>query len=584
MRLYHPTWKDKDGQRHRSGRWWLDFTDSHGRRWRLPGLTDRRQTEALGRNVDALVAVRVSGDSLPADLLRWLEDLPGRFRERLADAGLIDRQRAGGLAPLMELDADDNVTGGHLAAFLADAEARGVSPTQRQMLAQRIRDVLQKAGVTWLRDLSAGRIQAAIAAFGEPTEKRPAGLSKQSLHHYVRAAKQFSRWLHRERRTADDALVGLKGYNAETDPRHRRRGFTADEMAVLLAATRKAETRWGMTGPTRAAAYTLAFASGLRRNEIRTLTAGSFDLQADPPTVTVEAAYSKHRRTDVQPLPADVAEMLGDFLADADADRPFPLPDKTAKMLRGDMAEGREAWIKRATTPQERTKRTEAGFLSPRDADGLVLDFHSFRHGYVTAICQAPVSPRVMMELARHSDPRLTMKRYSRVATADSALALDALPKLAGDDKPQPLRQTGTMATVAPPDPDGRFATRFAKSCGFDRTSADSGGLSASEPNCEKALADSGKAAIIKAKKQQAPVAQMDRASVYGTEATNTQPPESSNTCDDSSPSACHSLCQTRAETAPLDPDLAALVKVWPDLPQAVRAGIVAMVKAASAE
>ncbi len=33
---------------------------------------------------------------------------------------------------------------------------------------------------------------------------------------------------------------------------------------------------------------------------------------------------------------------------------------------------------------------------------------------------------------------------------------------------------------------------------------------------------------------------------------------------------------------APIDPDLAAVVKAWPELPEAVKAGIVAMVKAAS--
>jgi len=70
-------------------------------------------------------------------------------------------------------------------------------------------------------------------------------------------------------------------------------------MALLLDITRQARLRWGMTGPARATAYLLAFNSGLRRNEIRTLTRARFALEADPPTVTVKAAYSKHRRTDV---------------------------------------------------------------------------------------------------------------------------------------------------------------------------------------------------------------------------------------------------------------------------------------------
>ena len=130
--------------------------------------------------------------------------------------------------------------------------ARGVSPVQRHIIAQRCRDVLTRAGCRWARDLSAARIQAAIAALGEPTEDRPAGLSRQSLHHHTRALRQFSRWLFRERRTAEDALVGLRGYNAETDKRRERRGFTPDEMTALLAATRQAPRRWGMTGPARA--------------------------------------------------------------------------------------------------------------------------------------------------------------------------------------------------------------------------------------------------------------------------------------------------------------------------------------------
>ena len=56
--------------------------------------------------------------------------------------------------------------------------------------------------------------------------RTPKGLSEQTLPHYVRAVKQFSRWLHRERRTAEEALIGMKGYSAETDRRHQRRERT----------------------------------------------------------------------------------------------------------------------------------------------------------------------------------------------------------------------------------------------------------------------------------------------------------------------------------------------------------------------
>jgi len=239
--------------------------------------------------------------------------------------------------------------------------------------------------------------------------------------------------------------------NTAVDVRHARRGFTADEMTVLLAVTREAPRRWSLDGEARAVVYAMAFGTGLRRNEIRTLTARSFDLDADPPTVTVRAAYSKHRREDVQPIPAELAELLRGFLATADRKRPFPLTDKTAVMLRQDVRLARSRWIRQTPDPQERRERRRSDFLRERDANGLVLDFHSFRHGYVTAIAKAPVSPRVMMALARHSDPRLTMARYSRVGVQDTATALAAIPRLTPDG-PDARRHRATGTCDDRPD------------------------------------------------------------------------------------------------------------------------------------
>src|SRR5262249_51844843 len=48
--------------------------------------------------------------------------------------------------------------------------------------------------------------------------------------------------------------------------------------------------------------YWLAVETGLRAGELRSLMRDSFALEADPQTVTVETAYSKHRREDRLPL------------------------------------------------------------------------------------------------------------------------------------------------------------------------------------------------------------------------------------------------------------------------------------------
>jgi hypothetical protein len=57
----------------------------------------------------------------------------------------------------------------------------------------------------------------------------------------------------------------------------------------------------------------------------------------------------------------------------------------------------------------------------------------------------------------------------------------------------------------------------------------------------------------------------------------NEESPESSHKRILFDPHLIHDTCKT-------DPDLAAVVVAWPNLPEAIRAGIVAMVRAASGE
>jgi hypothetical protein len=52
----------------------------------------------------------------------------------------------------------------------------------------------------------------------------------------------------------------------------------------------------------------------LASSELASLTPESFDLDADKPAVTVEAAYSKRRRRDSQLLRPDLAVLLRDYL------------------------------------------------------------------------------------------------------------------------------------------------------------------------------------------------------------------------------------------------------------------------------
>jgi len=201
-----------------------------------------------------------------------------------------------------------------------------------------------------------------------------------------------------------------------------------------------------MTGPERAMLYHLAVGTGFRANELRNLTPESFDLDADPPTVTVQAAYSKHRRKDVQPIRRDLADLLRPWLARKEADRPvFAMPDKPIKLIRTDLDAAREAWIKEARSDEERNERRQSYFLAYRDGARRVVDFHALRHTYISRLVASGANIKVAQELARHSTPTLTLGRYAHVQLVDQTRALDALPAIRLTTRvPVTVRATGT--------------------------------------------------------------------------------------------------------------------------------------------
>ena len=80
--------------------------------------------------------------------------------------------------------------------------------------------------------------------------------------------------------------------------------------------------------------------TGLRAGELRSLTRASFDLDAEPPTVTVAAAYSKRRRDDTLILRSELAEDVRAYLcgkAPATVAFKLPKPNMIIRMFKADL-------------------------------------------------------------------------------------------------------------------------------------------------------------------------------------------------------------------------------------------------------
>jgi integrase len=335
----------------------------------------------------------------------------------------------------------------HLDAFVAYLEGKGTATQTIDTAEARIKAILSEGNILAIHDLTPASVLAAIKRLRVPGRVTPKGISNKTASHYITAIKCFSRWMVRDKRAALDDLSSLHGFNEQTDRRLVRRDLQPEEVARILEVASESESVLverpyrtdskerrtaliRMTVPNRAWAYRVAAETGFRASEVSSLSPESFDLTANPPTVTVSAAYSKHKRMDVQPIRREFADSLRGFLKGKKrGERLFPLPPKKAALLiRADMEAARARWIAEATNEADRTNRVDSDFLRHTDRQGRVVDFHGLRHTFISQLVQTGASVKVAQELARHSTPTLTIGRYSHTRRDDLAAALKELP------------------------------------------------------------------------------------------------------------------------------------------------------------
>jgi integrase len=331
---------------------------------------------------------------------------------------------------------------GHVEAFRRHLEAKGNCYDHVELTIARVQAIIDGCGFDRIGDLGPGRIMEWLADLRRTGRKLPNRIttvpaSIRTSNGYLIAVKSFSRWLVKDRRAAEDALAHLSRLNDQTDIRRRRRALHVREVGWLLETTKASPDEFrGLTGLDRFMLYSVAMQTGFRAAELASLTPDSFDLDGDPPTVTVEAAYSKRRRRDVQPLPLELLDSFRAYLEGKAGDMrlwPGSWVDRAAPMLRLDLA---------ATSAAMRKADPESEGIPYATEDGVV-DFHALRHSYITLLVASGVRPKTCQTLARHSTITLTMDRYAHVGLSDQATALEDFPSLLPSAAPR-LAKTGT--------------------------------------------------------------------------------------------------------------------------------------------
>ena len=352
----------------RNAVWYFSY-EENGRRRTKKGFTDKQSTVQLARE---------------------LERQARRKKEGLVDPNDQKRKTAA------ETPIED-----HLKAFEASISKNTGKHVKLTMT--RVRRLVSEAEIKTISDIEIESLEAVLGDMLEAEE-----IGHKTYNHYVQSMSQFCNWLVPSR-VAANPIAGMSRLNADVDVRHPRRALTPEEFQRLVQSARSSEVSIQCyDGEERARIYILSYMTGLRRKEIASLTPSSFKLNDSPPTLTVEAMSSKHRKKDVLPLHPELVSMLKEWLKGIK--RSEPLFPKLAK---------RRTWLM--------VKKDLERVGIPYQTEEGIADFHAAgRHTHITELLRSGATLPEARELARHSDVRTTMK-YTHIGIDDQARAVSQL-------------------------------------------------------------------------------------------------------------------------------------------------------------
>lgn len=397
MSVYRKAYTDRQGRPARTDIFTVEFRDHTGQsRTMSTGLNQVSAAEAFEKKLKSYIDNRREGVPQPDHLKRWVGSLPIKQADRLGELGIIPRSARLSSLSMTEL----------LKQWNAHVQSTTTSRTHAQNSHARARAIMDHIGAVFFSDVQPHAVINACAELGR---------TSQTKRHYWRAAFQSCRFI-------AEHLLGLGAHSSplegqkprfaasadDDDHDHPRRAFTPEELAKVFEAAEGGPVVAKLSGPFRALVYRFAAATGLRRGELSTLTAGSFQLDSLPYSVRVSKKRAKSRRERQVPITADLAVRIRRHIDDAmlaPGARVFPLPHDTAGMLRKD--------LQAAKVPYKHPDT------------GLFADFHSFRHTFLTIGCQC-ADLRTMQELAGHASLNTTA-RYLHTNSAAQQQAAEAL-------------------------------------------------------------------------------------------------------------------------------------------------------------
>ncbi len=249
--------------------------------------------------------------------------------------------------------------------------------------------------------------------------------SVKTRDHHAGALRAFGRWLERTGRWDRDPFHQLRVRTPKRDKHrvYRRVGFRFEEAEQLVEAAwaRFEEERVLGGTPThdggeavrdRQVLYWFTLTTGFRANECASIYWEDLTLTGNKPCVRLAGQFTKNGDDALVPLQDFVAQALRNMrtrrsklqmerLAGPvrETDPVFRVPSKIAEIVRKDAA--------------------HAGLTPQRSATTRRVDFHGLRKSCARILIELNVHPKIIQQVLRHSDIRLTMDLYGELGEDD---------------------------------------------------------------------------------------------------------------------------------------------------------------------
>ena len=370
-------------RREKTSTWYLDF--GHGD-VRSTGIADRRVAEQLRAREEAKLVLSLHGLPDPVNHRKLLTDHLKDYEAKMTAEGSTDR---------------------HVATSMS-----------------MIRKIIKAGSWRTVANINEIDVNRYVVVLKEKA-------TANTVHNHLMALSGFVRWLVEHGKLSTNPLTRMKKPSPirETD----RRMLLPDEWHELRRAllVEGRERHW-MTANERVVLYATAIQTGLRADELRSLSTSQLYLDGDPPFIICSARKTKNKKDCKQYIKPDLAVELR---ANLDGGLVFPnMPDRgrVAGMIRADLAAARVAWVGEAKNEEERAQRERSDFLLAVNQAGEYFDFHSLRHSCGAWLALSGCHPKVVQTVMRHANINLTMGTYGHLFPGQVPDAIAKLPNMFG--------------------------------------------------------------------------------------------------------------------------------------------------------